>query len=740
MLKRFAAPLLAFLVAAGLYATGGLTQLEFELMDTRFDLIDRDASGELVVVAIDPSSLRRLDTWPWPRTHHATVIDRLNAAGARMIALDIDFSSRSVPENDAALADAIRRADGRVILPSFRQRIGTDDAAEIATTDPIPPIAAHARLASVNVRPEDDGLMRRAQAADDQGARRLPSMAALLAGREARGTDPFYIDYGILPDTIPALSFVDVLEGRFDPRLIEGKLVIVGATAVELGDKFAVPLYRSLPGVVVQVLAFESLLQDRSIARSGPLSALLVSLLLALALGALFRRCSWRWGAAAVGAVSLLAFAVPIAAQSVAPLSLDASPYILTAILCFAFHIVAQVESQARELLRQGFEVLTKGAMLHGIVADSFDGIVVSDEDGVVEIFNRAACEMLDYAAEEAIGRHVEDVLPLPFSLSALDAFEAGTTFELDVKRRGGDTITVELVTSSSVVRAGRARRKANETHRRILMFTFRDITDRKRMIEAQRQAMQEAMTANRAKSEFLTNMSHELRTPLNAIIGFSEMLKEQVLGPIGQERYLEYARDIFDSGSHLRAVVNDILDVSKVEAGKLELVESRTALADVVESAVRIVMHRADKGGIALAARDGGEWPTLLADERLVKQCLVNILSNAIKFTPEGGSVTVDVVKEDGGWIGLRIVDTGIGIPPDKIPNLGKPFYQVDSSLARTHDGTGLGLYLVDKFMTLHDGALGFESTQGKGTTVTMRFPPARVVELDRLPDARVA
>jgi signal transduction histidine kinase len=152
------------------------------------------------------------------------------------------------------------------------------------------------------------------------------------------------------------------------------------------------------------------------------------------------------------------------------------------------------------------------------------------------------------------------------------------------------------------------------------------------------------------------------------------------------------------------------------------------------------MVQHRADHGRVSLTVGVSNRWPVLVADERLVKQCLVNILSNAIKFTPAGGSVTIDVAKAADGGVGLRVVDTGIGIAPEHIPNLGKPFYQVDGSLARAHDGTGLGLYLVDKFMALHDGALDFESTQGKGTTVTMRFPPPRVIAFDHLNDVRVA
>jgi signal transduction histidine kinase len=328
----------------------------------------------------------------------------------------------------------------------------------------------------------------------------------------------------------------------------------------------------------------------------------------------------------------------------------------------------------------------------------------------------------------------------LPFSLGALETLDTSRTWETEVKHRGGDMLTIEFVMSSSVVRARRGKINGDAPHRRLLMFTFRDISDRKRTEEAQTQAMQAAMAANRAKSEFLANMSHELRTPLNAIIGFSEMIKEQVLGPVGQPRYVEYARDIHDSGAHLRAVVNDILDVSKVEAGKLDLIETTIEIADVIESCRRIVSHRAEKGGLRLVSKIAADIPALRADERLVKQCLVNLLTNAVKFTPAGGTVTLSAAIEADSGLALRVSDTGIGIAAEHIPNLGKPFHQVDGSLARAHDGTGLGLYLVDKFLALHGGRLTLESVLGQGTTATMQFPAHRTIDGGSIPQAAVA
>jgi signal transduction histidine kinase len=308
---------------------------------------------------------------------------------------------------------------------------------------------------------------------------------------------------------------------------------------------------------------------------------------------------------------------------------------------------------------------------------------------------------------------------------------------EVTVETKDGSALAVELVTSTSLIATGRGKRARR---RRVLIFTFRDITDRKRAEEAQRKAMEEALSANRAKSEFLANMSHELRTPLNAIIGFSEMLKDELLGPIGEHRYIEYASDIFNSGSHLRDLVNDILDVSKIEAGKLELAEDTIDFARLAPVCLRIVSPRATDMNIRLESRVPPDAPVLVADERLIKQSIVNLLSNAVKFTGAGGTVTLSVAREKSGGVSVSVTDTGIGIAPEHIPNLAKPFFQVDGSLTRNFEGTGLGLYLVSKFVQAHEGSIKIDSTPGEGTTVTLRFPPRRVIEAAEIACAAVA
>jgi two-component system cell cycle sensor histidine kinase PleC len=236
------------------------------------------------------------------------------------------------------------------------------------------------------------------------------------------------------------------------------------------------------------------------------------------------------------------------------------------------------------------------------------------------------------------------------------------------------------------------------------------------------------AESANQAKSEFLANMSHELRTPLNAINGFSEMMSEEMFGPIGDRRYKEYARDILSSGQHLLALINDILDMSKIEAGKMTLRPEPVRMSEVIEDALRLIRNRAEAAGLTLVVDVAEDAPVVEADYRAVKQILLNLLSNAVKFTPRGGrvSVTVDRLAAAAAPERLKIAvsDTGVGIAEADLARLARPFEQVERQHAKTTQGTGLGLALTKSLVSLHGGVLDIQSTPGRGTTVSFTLP----------------
>lgn len=259
------------------------------------------------------------------------------------------------------------------------------------------------------------------------------------------------------------------------------------------------------------------------------------------------------------------------------------------------------------------------------------------------------------------------------------------------------------------------------------LLQVFHDITVRKQAEEALTSAREAAELANRAKSEFLATMSHELRTPLNAIIGFSEIIDQQLLGPVGQAQYSDYAHDINESGKHLLQLINDILDVARLEVGRVVLREERLDPAAIIRACVGMVRERAEASEVEISIDLPEETPSLWADPIRLKQILVNVLGNAVKFTPTGGQVTVSL-RADPTGLTITVNDTGIGIAPGDLAKVMAPFGQVDSSMSRRYEGSGLGLPLSRKLMDLHGGALSLESRLGSGTTVTLRFPADRL------------
>jgi signal transduction histidine kinase len=243
------------------------------------------------------------------------------------------------------------------------------------------------------------------------------------------------------------------------------------------------------------------------------------------------------------------------------------------------------------------------------------------------------------------------------------------------------------------------------------------------------KQANLELAAVNRAKTDFLANVSHELRTPLNAIIGFSEMMQQEAFGPLGDGKYREYVADIHDSGTHLLRLINDILDLSKIESGKADLADEVIDVARTMRACLRIVAERAGDAGIALDSAIAPELKAIRGDERKVKQILINLLSNAIKFTGAGGRVTARAAIRVDGEIEFAVTDTGIGIAPEDIPRVTLPFVQVDSGLDRRYEGTGLGLTLTKALTEQHGGRLEIESEVGAGTTVRVILPGERVV-----------
>jgi two-component system, cell cycle sensor histidine kinase DivJ len=383
------------------------------------------------------------------------------------------------------------------------------------------------------------------------------------------------------------------------------------------------------------------------------------------------------------------------------------------------------IAAAAQEMKRAADRAAEHGAAMYQLLADNaVDLITRHAPDGRIRFASPAARQLLGQAPSALEGKmpaqmmHPDDLahVQAAFMESAYFGHEGAAEVRF---RRGGKYVWTEMR-----CRPAGPRTKGQPAE---IVAVTRDISERKIQERALIEARDAAMSASRAKSAFLANMSHELRTPLNAIIGFSELMTREIFGALGNARYQEYAKLIHDSGSHLLDLINGVLDMSKIEAGKFELYEEMFELEDIAASALRFVRLAAEQGGVTLSSEIAPQVSRIFADRRAMKQILVNLLSNGVKFTPRGGEVRLNARLADKG-VEITVRDTGIGISSADLEKLGKPFEQADGPATRAKEGTGLGLALVKSLVALHGGEAVLESALGIGTTVRVRLPYAAV------------
>jgi signal transduction histidine kinase len=717
---------LAFLAVALL--SGLVVTLDGLLDAYRFGIDERPVSGDVVIVEIDAKSLEDIGVWPWPRRLHGQLLDRLTAAGAGQVAFDIDFSQTSDPGNDAALEAALRRAGGATILPAFLQLSSTGTAdRHVVLTRPIEQFAAQAWTGLVNADVDSRGTVRGVFGGIDFDGEYYPAFSELLAGATHSANRRIGVDFSIDAGSLPSFSFSDVLSGRADLTAFAGKTVIVGATAIELRDQVTVPGYAILSGPALQALATESLLQNRVVRFGGPIpqAAGLVAIILLFSFAAPIPRWRRKRGRVLLflPAIEIIAFML----QHQFAVSLPTAAWHLALIVYYGLATIRELNVRALTAALAKAKSQNTEQILAQVMDDGFDGVIIADPDGSILACNPAGYRIIfdGPPVEDLAGCYLGNALPTAFTEAVLLALEeaaerSGSAAVREVEVGNGDNSKyIEMTaTRSDLTGSGPST---------IVTLTFRDVTDRRQAELLAQVSAREAIAANQAKSNFLASISHELRTPLNAIIGFSDVITTMGQDQIPDE-FMEYCQHINESGHSLLAMVNELIDISRIETGRYELNDERFDVNSFCSTIVRTVAGWPQTEGRHVIIRTDQSAPQLHADKRLVRQMVLNLVSNALKFTDDGGRVEIRTVVLPAGDLEIVVVDDGIGIDPGALDQVTRPFFQSDSDLSRNHDGAGLGLAIVTSYIGAHGGRVVIDSNKGAGTTVRLQFPAERV------------
>lgn len=853
MIRTIATYLALAAVLSALYLGGALDPLEQRLMDWRFRLVDRNPQDKLLIVAIDSRSLGAIGTWPWSRQLYADAIDRLIGAGATRVAVNIDFSSASDTAGDSRLEESLARAGASVVLPGFVQEQDTGTGASgMVFTAPLPRFARWATVAAINLPADGDGVVRRMLREVPWPAGVLPTLSTVLARPGTPLPEGFYIDYGIDAAQLHRISFVDVLEGRFDRAAVSGRRVIVGAAAGELGDMFQTPRFGLLPGAVVHALAIESLEQGRALWRLPPVAILAGIFAIVFGLGRFSTEHPRRAGLAAAGGITVASALTALGLQATTPAVVEIVPWVAAAVLTYGLALAHTVTSQDLRLLAQKIAIRRKETYVRKLEDAAFDGIMTVDDEGLIRSANRRAEEMFGLPQEQMIGRSFTVFLSptaerdgnelVLDELAALDGApqevtglrSTGGTFEasLAVTSLPDDDYTFFVMLVLDVSARRRAEAEVADTRRRLAealesisdgivlwdrddrlltcnsRFTefhgpvahvlspgcrFEDFVSqlammgaspdaegregdwlrerlarhrtpegsfvqqaadgrRLRVVErrtadggiigvetdvtddflhaAQLQRAREAAeAASLAKTRFLANMSHELRTPLNAVLGFSEVIRDGAQGATDLERCRSYAADIHESGLELLQMVNDILEIARIEAGETDLSEGVVDPAELIADCARTLAATADRAHVSLSIDIAKELPRIRADRRRLRQCLVSLIDLAIRNSPEAGEATVRAGLDGTAGLRISVTDSGPGLGNEVIARALDPFGPIRSDISIARPADGLALPLANMRMRQHGGRLELFDHPDGGTTATLFIPPERVL-----------
>ncbi len=727
---RFAVPAIIFTVICIATLSGFFEARDLALMDMRFRLLERAPSDTLIIVEIDPYSLQEEERWPWPRNRYANAVANLQDAGAGLIAIDVDFSSLSEKAGDAAFAAQLSARPGEVILPVFSQwssHAGSKRA--IIQTPPHTYFLKDAVMASVNLTPERNGIVRRGWRHFGKGADYQATLAATLADAPSMHNEGFYIDYSIDPSKIRRLSFNDVLHSNFPKESVAGKNILIGATALELGDEFASPVRGVVPGVVLHALSYESLRQDRAVMRPHAAVTLTFALVIILCFCRSGRDRRWRAAARLHFAVFTASIVGPTVLQAVVPISFDMAAPIAAQILCIIYVTFRELHERAKHLIRHRLATARSHALTSLVVSSNSDGVIVAAASGAIELCNDRAKELLDIKDEVTPNALITDLAPgFPLCPEIRNSGDIGVNatsaalphyFEFALERRPNQVL--EIVAASAPYGDGKAD-DPDRSASHVYVYTVRDISERKRIEAAEKAVKEDAIAANKLKSQLISNISHELRTPLNGVIGFADLMQKESFGPLGVSEYKEFSESIYVSGKRLLSVVNDMLSIAKLDTRDYQLSKEVGQIDEIIE-------HSIDNFAAQISDRDrqvsieiSEDISALNIDFNVVREMLLHLIANALKFSGDDPRIVIRAMLQINDLV-IEVEDNGCGVDPQLLPNLTQAFYQADSALSRQHEGAGLGLYIVEKLVNLHEGSVEFVSSKGAGFTARLRF-----------------
>lgn len=680
----------------------------------------------MALVAIDAKSLKEIPQWPWPRSLHAKLIQKLEKAGVSDIAFDIDFSAITNKKDDKALLQALKQAKGSILLPAFKQVQTSNTNKTIIDTTPLPQFKKHSWLASVNIEAGRNGSIESMAYGHIIEDEFVPSMAAMLSGQYKPQAKDFFIDYSIQSSSVPIFSYADIINEKINTKLLKNKKIIIGATATELGDNLYVPHQGLISGPMLQVLATETLLQNRQLHETTPLITIIGILCLSLLILYISTKIKLAERIYLFIFASLLIESVALISQAYFNIIMKTSLWHVTLIAYFATILLQEID--IRKLMTNVMKVKLANTqqMFEQVFNDSFTGTIIANEKGLIQAASQSSMVILNLDPNiSLIGKHYRDVLPNQMTRATdqlLSQANKDHSTHCSGKTHLTDTAeqitTLEyIVTLSSVANS----RKEDTNEKHIISFSYQDISAREQTETAQKEAMEAANLSNKAKTDFLANMSHELRTPLNSIIGFSDVIKQT---GDANEDIKEFASEINTSGAHLLKVVNDILKLSQIESQAISLNKTSCSPLELIQSAVETVKPISTQMKTNIIIECNDHQPDMLIDITICKEVIYEILSNAVKFSPANSSIIINCKQNATGELSVSINDTGTGMSEQEIENVFSPFYQIDSSKNRQFEGIGLGLTKASAYMKLHDGKINVDSTLNEGTTIHLNFP----------------